>query len=198
MSNVKLKGHQKLYLPIKRLIDFIGSLIGILVCFSLLWWWIFIVNLFVTKGHPIFAQVRVGKNGKTFKLLKFRTMPTNVNPNMTAEEARTLKNHTGFGKFLRKSSLDETLQLLNIFIGKMAFIGPRPLIYHSLDKITIDLRKENGSIMLRPGLSGYAQINGRTFNSPEKKAELDLYYLNHISFWLDIKLFILSIFKAIN
>lgn len=198
MDKANLKGHQKAYLPLKRIIDFLGSFVGILVCFSLFWWWIFIINLFVTKGHPIFSQERVGKNGKSFKLLKFRTMPVNANPNMTAEEAKTLKNHTGFGKFLRKSSLDETLQLLNIFVGKMAFIGPRPLIYHSLDKITIDLRKENGSIALRPGLSGYAQINGRTLNSPEKKAELDLYYFEHISLWMDIKLFFLSIFKAIN
>ena len=146
------------YFVIKRIIDLLGSFMGIIFCFGLLWWWIIIINLIVTKGHAIFAQVRVGKKGKNFRIFKFRSMKYGVDENLTSYKAENEKDlYTGFGRFLRKTSLDETIQLLNIFIGKMSFIGPRPLIDKDEDHITIELRKENGSINLTPGLSGYAQ-----------------------------------------
>jgi len=194
----KLSKRQKLYKPLKRLIGLFGSFIGTIICFSLFWWWIFLINLFSSHGHPLFKQERVGKNGRIFKLLKFRTMKTDVDPNLTSSETNAIDGYTKFGKFLRKTSLDETLQLLNIFIGQMAFIGPRPLIDHGQDKITNQMRKENGSISLRPGLSGYAQVHGRTNVTPEQKAELDFYYLKHFNLFLDIKIFFLSIFKSVN
>lgn len=193
-----MKFHQKLYLPLKRLIGLLGSFVGIVVCFFFLWWWIILVNLFVCKGHPFFVQERVGRNFKSFKLLKFRTMTLDADPNMSSGEAIRSNKYTKFGSFLRKTSLDETIQLINIFFGQMAFIGPRPLIYSGEDTITVDLRKENGSIALRPGLSGYAQVNGRIVVSPENKAEMDLYYLQHISLLFDIKLFFISLFKFKN
>ena len=192
----KLSTRSKIYLPIKRLISIFGSFIGIIICFALLWWWILIINTFSTKGHPVFRQERIGKNGKTFKLIKFRSMPINVDPNMATTESKQDVYSTKFGKFLRKTSLDETLQLFNIFIGEMSFIGPRPLIYSGVDIITIQRRKENGSICLRPGLSGYAQINGRKVITAEEKADFDAYYLEHVSLLLDIKIFIISIFKS--
>lgn len=124
-------------------------------------------------------------------------MRKDINPNLTSEDIKKVENpYTWFGKFLRKTNLDETLQLLNIFVGQMAFIGPRPLIDCGQDKITNQIRKENGSICLRPGLSGYAQVHGRTNVTPEHKAELDLYYYQHISLFLDIKIFFSSIFKS--
>ena len=186
---------QSLYIHIKRVIDFLGSIIGILVCFVLFWWWILIVNTIVTKGQPIFSHERVGKDGKMFKLLKFRSMKPGVDKNLTSKEAKNKELTTGFGRFLRKTSLDETIQLLNIFAGQMAFIGPRPLIDKGEDHITIEERKINGSILLKPGISGYAQINGRTNISGKEKGDLDGYYFKHMSFWLDLKIFILSIFK---
>lgn len=198
MDKVSLKLHQKIYFPIKRFIAIIGSFAGIVFCFALFWWWILIINSVVTKGHPIFRQERIGKDGKPFKVVKFRSMPVNTDPNMVTTEAKQDLHSTKFGKFLRATSLDETLQLFNIFIGQMAFVGPRPLIYVDSDIITIEKRKENGSICLRPGLSGYAQVNGRKIISAEKKADYDLYYLQHISLLLDIKIFILSIFKFKN
>ena len=188
----------KKYLFIKRIIGIFGSIIGIFACFGLFWWWIFILNLFVTHGHPIFKQERIGKDGKTFKILKFRTMRYDTDPNLSSSIVNEEEYATRFGKFLRKTSLDETLQLINILKGDMAFIGPRPLIYYGDDKITIDLRKENGAILLRPGLSGYAQTNGRILIDAKTKAKFDSYYYQNISFKLDFIIFfesILLIFK---
>lgn len=191
-----MKKPQKLYLPLKRFIAICGSFVGIILCFGLLWWWILIINSFETKGHPVFVHERIGKDGKPFKLIKFRSMRIDVDPNSTSEYADHSNMVTRFGKFLRKTSLDETLQLLNIFVGHMAFIGPRPVINHHEDKITIEERKQNGSIHLRPGLGGYAQVHGRVNVSPEEKGKLDGYYYEHISLWLDIKLFIQTIFHT--
>lgn len=184
---------QKCYLPFKRLIGIIGSIVGIFFCMTFIWWWVTIINLFVTKGHPFFISKRVGKNGKEFGLLKFRSMKAGVDPNLTSKHS-TKDNLTKFGVFLRKSSLDETLQLFNIFIGQMAFIGPRPLIDIDEDAITIQKRKENGSIALRPGISGYAQLHTRANLDCVQKADYDSYYFKHISLWFDIKVFIKTLF----
>ena len=191
-----MKVHQKIYLPFKRLIGLLGSIIGIIFCFSLLWWWIIPVNAIVTKGHPFFARHRIGKNGKAFRCLKFRSMKLDADPHMTSRDDRIMQSMTGFGKFLRKTSLDETLQLFNIFIGQMAFIGPRPLIDVNEDVITVNLRKENGAIKIRPGLSGYAQIHKRGDLSPEEKAMYDGIYFEHFSLWWDIKIFVYTILKV--
>ncbi len=194
----KLKTSQLIYLPFKRMIGFFGSLLGILVCFLLIWWWVFPINAIVTKGHPIFARHRIGKNGKAFRCLKFRSMKLDANPHMTSRDGYNENTITSFGRFLRKSSIDETLQLFNILIGQMAFIGPRPLIDVSDDIITINVRKENGAIILRPGLSGYAQINGREVVDPVKKGQMDGFYLNNFSFLMDLRVFaktVFSIFK---
>ncbi len=190
----KFSTSQKIYLPFKRLISFFGSIAGIIFCLVLLWWWVFPINAIVTKGHPVFAHHRIGRNGKAFRVLKFRSMSFDTNPHLSSRDDESLKQVTKFGKFIRKTSIDETLQLFNIFAGQMAFIGPRPLIDLCDDKITIEKRKENGSICLRPGLSGYAQLNGREELDPIAKAQLDYYYLVHFSFWLDVKVFFMTLF----
>lgn len=195
-NNKKMKTSQKIYLPFKRLIGIIGSLIGIIVCFVLLWWWIIPVNAIVTKGHPFFARHRIGKNGKAFRCLKFRSMKVTADPHMTSRDSSMEEQITGFGKFLRVTSIDETPQLFNILIGQMAFIGPRPLIDVNEDVITINKRKENGSIALRPGLSGYAQIHKRGELDPEEKAVFDGTYYERFSFWLDIKIFLYTFLKV--
>ncbi|MCR5308539.1 MAG: sugar transferase [Bacilli bacterium] len=190
-----MRTSQKIYLPFKRLIGLIGSIIGIIFCLVLLWWWVIPVNAIATKGHPFFASKRIGKNGKSFNCLKFRSMKYKTNPEMTSRDERASEGLTGFGKFLRKSSIDETLQLFNIFIGQMAFIGPRPLIYTDDDVITIDLRKENKAITIKPGLSGYAQIHKRGELDPRDKAMYDGIYYEHICLWWDIKIFVYTILK---
>lgn len=191
-----MKKSQKVYLPFKRLIGLIGSVFGIIFCSVLLWWWVIPVNAIVTKGHPFFARHRIGKNGKPFRCLKFRSMKNDADPHMTSRNKELQNNVTGFGKFLRATSIDETLQLFNIFVGQMSFIGPRPLIDASEDIITINLRKENGSIALRPGLSGYAQIHKRGDLDPETKALYDGVYYEHFSLWWDIKIFFYTILKV--
>lgn len=191
-----MKTSQKFYLPIKRVIDIVGSLTGILLCSIFLWWWIIPINVIAVKGNPFFARHRIGKNGKAFRCLKFRSMTLDANPHMSSLDKEASEHLTKFGKFLRTTSLDETLQLFNIFIGQMAFIGPRPLIdVNEKDKKTIDLRKINGAISLRPGLSGYAQINDRAELQPEEKARFDGIYFQRFSLWMDIKIFVLTILK---
>ena len=191
-----LRKSQKIYLPFKRLIVIVGSFVGIIFCFVLLWWWVIPVNAIVTKGHPFFARHRIGKNGKAFRCLKFRSMKVTADPHMTSRDSNMECQITKFGKFLRRTSIDETLQLFNIFVGQMAFIGPRPLIDVNEDVVTINLRKENGAIILRPGLSGYAQIHKRGDLDPETKAMYDGMYLKMFSFWLDTKIFVYTVLRS--
>ena len=190
-----MKRSQKIYLPFKRFIDIIGSIIGILLCAALLWWWVIIINAFVTKGHPFFVQKRVGKNDRLFPLIKFQSMRNDVNHEQTSAFADTDSMTTGFGKFLRASSIDETAQLLDIFLGYMSFIGPRPLIDKHEDHITVEIRRLNGAIKIKPGISGWAQIHGRTSVGPEDKGNYDGYYYEHFSFWMDTKIFFQTIAK---
>ena len=192
-----LRTSQKIYLPFKRLISIFGSILGIIFCTVLIWWWVLPISLIVTKGHPFFNRHRIGKNGKAFIVFKFRTMRLDTDPHMSSTGSDVSCNITAFGKFLRATSIDETVQLFNILIGQMAFIGPRPLIdVNSEDVITINKRKENGSICLKPGLSGYAQIHKRGDLDPSLKADFDRQYLEKFSFWLDAKIFIYTIMKA--
>lgn len=191
LSKSNMKTSQKFYLPFKRLIGIFGSLVGIVVCLVLLWWWVIPVNAIVTKGHPFFARHRIGKDGKAFRCLKFRSMTLDADPHMSSLNKNAGAKVTPFGKFLRKTSIDETPQLFNILIGQMAFIGPRPIIdVNEMDLITINIRKENGSIKLKPGLSGYAQIHGRETVDPVNKGKLDGFYYANFSLFLDVKIFI--------
>ena len=189
---------QKIYLPFKRLIGIFSSIVGIVVCTVLLWWWVIPINLIVTKGHPFFNRHRIGRDGKPFICLKLRTMKLDTDPHMSSTGGDRDVYLTGFGRFLRKTSIDETVQLFNIFVGQMAFIGPRPLIdVNEKDVITVDLRKENGSISLRPGISGFAQIHEREKLSPEKKAQYDYEYMINMSLWFDTKIFVKTLINVL-
>lgn len=194
----QLKGHQKFYLVIKRFLDILFSFIAIL----LLGWVILLICILqkiFNKGTILFVQERVGQHDKPFKLLKFRSMTQNVNHEMTSAQVGDISNYTTkFGRILRKSSLDELPQLFNVFIGQMSFIGPRPLIDKHEDAITIQKRRENGSIHLKPGITGLAQISGRINLDPEKKGEYDGQYYQKISLGMDIKIFFKTFFKVIR
>lgn len=193
-----MKKSQKIYLPLKRLIGILGSFIGIIVCFVFLWWWVIPVNAIVTKNHPFFVQERIGKKKKVFKMIKFRSMRLDANPNlapsnMDAEYQKSLE--TGFGRFLRKTSIDETPQLLNIFAGQMAFIGPRPGAAKNEEDL-IRLRESfvPSAYEVKPGLGGLAQLKLKREHSPENKARLDSEYVKSFSLWFDIKLFVGTVF----
>ena len=194
-----MKTSQKIYLPFKRLIGILGSFIGIILCFLLLWWWVIPVNAIVTKGHPFFVHERLGKHKKMFKMIKFRSMRLDANPYSAPSdmsENKQLSMETKFGKFLRKTSIDETPQLLNIFAGQMAFIGPRPGAAHNEEEL-VKLREEYSpnAFDVKPGLSGYAQTRMNREHDPKQKAYWDHIYVARMSLWFDIKIFFYTILK---
>ena len=171
----------------KRLFDFLFSLIAILILFPFLFI-LTLVGAFAMRGNPFFTQVRPGKDEKIFKLIKFRTMSNlkDENGNLLPDEKRL----NAYGKFLRKLSLDELPELLNILKGDMAIVGPRPLLVKYLPLYNDEQRKRH---LIRPGLTGYAQAYGRNSLTWEEKFEKDVYYVNNLSLWLDIKI----IFKTV-
>lgn len=188
-----LNKRQKFYLVIKRLIDIFGSFLGIVILsFPMLI--VAIITKLSSKGPILFKQERLGKNEVPFKLYKFRSMKVGskeIAPDgLTVEEQRNMT--TKWGRFLRKTSLDEIPQLFNILGGSMSFIGPRPCT----DKETVLMEARRTTeipvYLVKPGLSGYAQIYLRRDHDPIKKAELDSYYVKHLSLWLDIKMFFMS------
>lgn len=172
---------------IKRLLDIILSLIGIIITFPI----ILIIGLLVIifLGRPaIFRQKRPGKDEKIFTMYKFRTMTNKKDKdgNLLPDEKRLTK----FGKFLRKTSLDEIPEFFNILKGDMSFIGPRPLLVEYLDYYNEEEKHRHD---VRPGLTGLAQINGRNLLSWEEKFKLDVEYVNNITFLGDVKIILKTI-----
>lgn len=148
----------------------------------------------VKLGSPIvFTQERPGLNGRIFKIYKFRTMSDERDEKgeLMPDEVR-LK---GFGKMVRKTSLDELPQLFNVLKGEMSFVGPRPLLVEYLPLYT---KEQNRRHEVRPGITGWAQVNGRNTISWEEKFKLDVYYVDHLSFMLDFKILCLTVEKVIN
>ncbi|MBR6532744.1 sugar transferase [Candidatus Saccharibacteria bacterium] len=177
----------------KRLIDIVISFIAIIVLlipFVLISLLILITN----PGPVFFRQKRFGKNKKMFKILKFRTMKVDT-PDLPTDKIKNPEQYiTRIGRILRKTSLDELPQVFNIFIGQMSFIGPRPALWNQTE--LIKLRDQTGANDVRPGLSGWAQINGRDEIPEKKKAELDGEYVKKLSFWFDIKCFFGTFIKV--
>ena len=193
---------RKGFLVFKRTFDILFSIFMILICFSLLWWWITIVNLFVTKGHPFFAPKRVGKHKKVFRMFKFRSMRVDapVIPPYEMSKKERESYETGFGKFLRKTSLDETLQFINVLIGNMSIVGPRPGAAEGED-ILIEARESYNpsAFEVRPGITGYSQIYMKRQHDVMSKAWFDSEYVQKMSFIIDLKIIIhtfLLIFKG--
>jgi O-antigen biosynthesis protein WbqP len=172
---------------LKRVIDFILSLIGLIVLspvFIILCIWIRLDS----KGPIFFRQKRVGKNKKHFNILKFRTMYIDTPKDMPTHMLSNPDQYiTKAGKFLRKTSLDELPQIINILKGEMAIIGPRPALWNQDDLIA--QRDKYGANDIKPGLTGWAQINGRDELEIDVKASLDGYYVEHMSFSFDVKCF---------
>ena len=168
----------------KRIIDFILSLIALIVLSPVLVVLMILGAVFM-RGNPFFTQPRPGKNEKIFKLIKFRTMDNrkDADGNLLPDEVRL----NGYGKFLRSTSLDELPELANIVKGDMSIIGPRPLLVRYLDYYTEEERKRHN---VRPGLSGYAQVHGRNNVDWSERMKMDIYYAEHISFGMDVKILI--------
>lgn len=166
----------------KRFYDFTLSLIAI-VCLSPIFLILIPAVAIGMKGNPFFTQQRPGKNEKIFKMIKFRSMTNEKDKdgNLLPDEVRLTK----FGKFLRSTSLDELPELFNIIIGNMSIVGPRPLMTRYLEFYKEDERKRHN---VRPGLSGYAQVHGRNNVDWDNKIKMDIYYVEHISLIMDIKI----------
>ena len=180
------------HLFFKRLFDCILAIFGfilLLPIFSIVTIGLFFAN----HGKPFFFQLRPGKNGKIFKIVKFKTMndKKDVNGKLLPDADRL----TRIGSFVRKTSLDEIPQLLNVIKGDMSLIGPRPLLVHYLDLYS-DFQNRRHEV--KPGITGWAQVNGRNAISWEKKFELDVWYVYHISFILDLKILFKTILKVIK
>lgn len=172
---------------VKRLLDVLLSAAGILVLSPLL----AVLALIIVIDDPgpvFFTQKRVGKGGRYFSILKFRTMKTSTPHDMPTHLLTDPEQYiTRVGRFLRKTSLDELPQLFNIFAGHMAVIGPRPALWNQYD--LLELREQCGANAVRPGLTGWAQINGRDELPIEVKARLDGEYVQKLSFLFDCKCF---------
>ena len=168
---------------IKRLLDFILSLDAIIVLSPLLII-LTIVGAIQMKGNPFFTQDRPGWHERIFKLIKFRTMTNekDENGNLLPDEVRL----NSYGKFLRSTSLDELPELINILIGDMSIIGPRPLLVRYLERYNEEQHRRHD---VRPGLTGYAQAHGRNAVSWEDKFKMDVWYVDHISFKVDVGIF---------
>ncbi|WP_062411057.1 MULTISPECIES: sugar transferase [Paenibacillus] len=179
----------------KRLIDIVLSLLA-----SLIFLPIFIIIAILikldSKGPIFFKQKRAGKNGSLFYIYKFRSMKVDT-PNLATDKLNNPEEYiTNLGKFIRKTSLDELPQLINILKGDMSIVGPRPALYNQYE--LIEARHQKGINCIRPGLTGYAQIMGRDFISDDQKVEYDKYYLDHMSLLLDLKILFLTFSKVIK
>lgn len=176
----------------KRLIDFSLSLIGFIMIFP-----VFIVIalcLFVSnQGKPFFFQKRPGKNEKIFSIIKFKSM--NDKKDKDGNLLPFDKRITKIGAFIRKYSLDEIPQLINVIKGDMSLVGPRPLLIDYLPLYNAEQKQRHH---VKPGVTGWAQVNGRNTISWEKKFSLDVYYVNNVSLFLDIKIIMLTIKRVIK
>lgn len=183
---------RKFQLFIKRAFDIIASLTLIILLIAIPVFIVVPILIRLTsKGPAVFTQERVGKDGKIFKIYKFRTMripedSLDENGNMLPPKERITK----VGKFLRKTSLDELMQLFNILGGSMSFVGPRPTLPEQVGKYT-DYHKQRHN--MRPGVTGWAQVNGRNNLTWAQKIEYDIEYINKFSIWFDIKVFFKTI-----
>lgn len=177
----------------KRLFDLTSSISAVIILSPLILF-VAIVIFIDDPGPVIFKQKRVGKDNKLFTIYKFRSMKINT-PNIATNDLDNMDNYlTRFGSFLRKSSLDEIPQLINIIKGEMSIVGPRPALYNQTKLIRV--REKNQINKIKPGLTGLAQVNGRDNISIVDKVNYDLEYLSRMNFMLDMFLIMKTIYKV--
>lgn len=175
---------------IKPMLDFVAAFAAFILLLPL-FFLITIVLFFANKGRPFFFQLRPGKNEKIFQLIKFKTMneQKDIHGNLLPDAERL----TGLGKFIRKTSLDELPQLLNVIKGDMSIVGPRPLLVEYLGLYNLTQKMRHA---VKPGITGWAQVNGRNAINWQQKFEYDIYYAAQISFVLDMKILLLTFAKV--
>jgi len=176
----------------KPLIDFLSAFIGLMLLSPLILL-LFVFLKIANKGNAFFFQQRPGKNGKIFKIVKFKTMTDQKNTE--GELLPDAQRLTKIGTFVRRTSLDEIPQLFNVLVGDMSLIGPRPLLTQYLHLYSDFQNRRHEA---KPGITGWAQVNGRNAISWDKKFELDVWYVDHVSFFLDVKIIFKTIQKVIK
>lgn len=203
-EEVHIKKKSTSYVFIKRALDIIGAIIG-LVIFSP--FFIVIPLLFLigeNKGPVFFKQVRIGEKGKEFRIYKFRTMIVNAEEKLKKNKElyrKYLENNyklephedpriTKLGQFLRKTSLDEIPQFLNVLKGEMSLVGPRPVVVEELEEYQ---EKVHEFLSVKPGVTGYWQVSGRSDVGYPERVDLELYYVYNASVWFDIKILLLTV-----
>lgn len=175
---------------LKPAIDFLFAIVAIVILSPVILS-LSIVLLFVNKGRPFFSQPRPGLNGEIFRLVKFRTMVDRFDSEgkPLPDKQRTTK----IGRFMRSASLDELPQLLNVLKGDMSLVGPRPLLIKYLSLYTPEQSRRHN---VKPGITGWTQVNGRNSLSWSKKFDLDIWYVDHISLSLDFKILLMTLLKV--
>ncbi len=176
----------------KRFFYYLFTILGLVVFSPVILLTTLLVRIRI--GTPVlFTQERPGLNGQPFQIYKFRTMTDKKDPagNLLPDAERLVP----FGRFLRSTSLDELPELLNVLKGEMSLVGPRPLLIEYLDRYTPEQARRHE---VRPGITGWAQVNGRNSISWEEKFELDVWYVDNQSLWLDIKILFLTIWKTVK
>ena len=174
---------------VKRVIDVFLSLIGILVFFPF-WLVIALLIKWESSGPILYKHARVGKGGSEFTCLKFRSMKINSDPNKLVSDPQD-NRVTKIGNFIRKTSLDETPQLINVFLGHMSIVGPRPALPSQVKDFT---KNDFDKLLVKPGLTGWTQVNGRNSIPYEKRMELDTWYARNWNLLLDLKILFKTIF----
>lgn len=174
---------------IKRILDIVLSFCALSVLTPVLLV-LTVLGAVMMKGNPFFTQLRPGKDEKIFRIIKFRTMSCEKDKdgNLLPDEQRL----NGYGKLLRSTSLDELPELMNILIGNMSLVGPRPLLVQYLPRYNARQKRRHE---VRPGLTGYAQVNGRNAITWEEKFRLDVEYVDTMTFWLDVKILLKTVGK---
>lgn len=184
----------KKYIIIKNVLDFILSLLALIVLFPFFCIFAIIIKL-ESKGPVFFKQKRIGKDKKEFYIYKFRTMRTDTPKDMPTHMLKNADSYiTKSGKIFRKASIDELPQIINILKGQMSIIGPRPALWNQED--LIEERNKYNANSIRPGLTGWAQVNGRDELEIPIKAKFDGEYVEKMSLWFDIKIFLKTIIKV--
>ncbi|MDP2043083.1 MAG: sugar transferase [Algoriphagus sp.] len=176
----------------KRILDVILASLMLLILFPFLLTLLVLLTLHF-KGNPFFFQDRPGRNAALFKIMKFKTMADSKNQfgDLLSDELRI----TNFGKMVRKTSLDEIPQLINVLKGEMSLVGPRPLLKEYLTLYNSTQAKRH---LVRPGVTGWAQINGRNAITWEKKFEYDIWYVQHVSLGLDLKILFQTLWNVLR
>lgn len=177
---------------IKPVLDFFVALMALILLSPFLLFFSLLLSV-ANNGNPFFLQRRPGKGGEIFRIIKFKTMTDakDANGNLLPDGERL----TAIGKFVRKTSVDEIPQLINVLKGDMSLVGPRPLLPFYLDLYSNRQKKRH---LVRPGITGWAQVNGRNDISWTRKLELDVNYVENLSFWLDLKILWRTVLKVVK